>query len=98
MYVLYRVLKIKRHKLRHYVGKPKLNTPSRVPKRSKLLSFPDADVYRFDLGLNFLTFAYLKNVNCKRDVTFKSCNTGCFGGFESVHAVTYRRQHGSFVK
>ena len=52
-------------------------------KSSKLFSFPDTEVYSFNLGANFL-----KNVNYKRNVTFKSCITGCFGGYESVYAAT----------
>ena len=64
----------------------KLNTFSRVLTSSKLLSFPDTEVYSFDLAANFFTFVYLKNVNRKRNVSFKSCNTGCFRGYESDHA------------
>ena len=55
-------------------------------KLFRTLQFSDTEVYGFDLLTNFLTFAYLKNENCKRNVTFKCCNTGCSGGYESVHA------------
>ena len=52
------------YKLRHWIGTPKL----RVPKSSKLLSFPNTEIYSFELDANFLTFTCLENVNCKRNV------------------------------
>ena len=61
----------------------------RVPKSFELFCFPDTEVYSFDLGANFLTFACIKNVNFKRNVTFKSFNSGCLGGYESVHATRF---------
>lgn len=48
-------VKNERYKLRHQVGTPKQNTFLRVPISSKLLSFPDTEVYSLDLGPNFLT-------------------------------------------
>ena len=75
------------YKLRHKVETPKLNAFSRVPKSSELLGVQDALRFcGFELGANLITFSY--NVNCKRTVTFKSFNTGCFGGYESVQLAT----------
>ena len=41
-----------------------------MSKSYKLPSFPDTEVYSFNLGTNFLTFGCLKNVNWKRNETF----------------------------
>lgn len=78
VYVRYKIyIKNERYKLRQLVGTPKLSTFS-------------TEVHSFDLGATFLTFASLKNVNCKRNETFKSCKTYCIGGYESIHAASER--------
>ena len=49
----------------------------KVAKSFKLFSFQDTKVYSFELGGNFLTLP--ENVTCKRNLAYKSCNTGFFG-------------------